>query len=338
MKLIAPKKIQSLIAAAAIAVSSTVATGAHADALRAHTTGAGAAPNTTMKLLSRYAEDAGVDVQVIEGQKMIRSLLLLAKGDIEMMTAIVGQYARLQTGTGPYKDISDQAKAASKEIRSLIEFGAAAMQMVTWEETGITNFEELRGKRVYVGPGGGGAGSDTEEVIRLLTGMEPNEDYESMRAPWNEGMQAMRNGQVDVLMRVAPVGAAILQEFGLSKPIRVLGFSDEDKAKLADYVSIPGRSFTSIPANTYEGQVNTADSGTLKYLASIAVNKDVSDEKAYALTKAFWDNIGEIQDSAAFLRDLDPAAPFSGLNILLHPGALKYYDEAGVTVPDTLRP
>ena len=338
MKFITPKKLQSWAAAAAIAVSSAVATGASADAMRAHTTGAGAAPNTTMKLLSRYAEDAGVDVQVIEGQKMIRSLLLLAKGDIEMMTAIVGQYARLQTGTGPYQDISDQAKAASEEIRSLIEFGAAAMQMVTWEETGITSYEDLRGKRVYVGPGGGGAGSDTEEVIRLLTGMEPNQDYDSLRAPWNEGMQAMRNGQVDVLMRVAPVGAAILQEFGLSKPIRILGFSEDDKAKLADYIAVPGRSFTSVPANTYEGQVNSEDAGTMKFLAAIAVNKDVSDDKAYTLTKAFWSNIGEIQDSAAFLRDLDPAAPFSGLNIPLHPGALKYYDEAGVAVPDALRP
>lgn len=328
------------------AVTVAIATGAmalsaasvSADALRAHTTSTGAAPNTTMKLLSRYAEDAGVDVQVIEGQKMIRSLLLLANGDIEMMTAIVGQYARLESGTGPYKDISDQAKEAATKIRSLIEFGAAAMQLVAWDDTGVKSFEDLRGKRVYVGPGGGGAGSDTEEVIRILTGMEPGTDYDSMRAPWNEGMQAMRNGQVDVLMRVAPVGAAILQEFGLSKPIRVVGFSDEDKAKLAEYVAVPGRAFTEIPAGVYDGQTNEEAAGTLEYLASIAVNKDISDDDAYALTKAFWGNIGEIKDSAAFLKDLNPDAPFTGLNILLHPGAVRYYDEVGATVPDSLRP
>lgn len=334
LKSSAPAFAGALMASLALFAPAAVS----ADALRAHTTAAGAAPNTTMKLLSRYAEDTGLDVQVIEGQKMIRSLLLLARGDIEMMTAIVGQYARLSTGTGPYADNAEMAKAAANDIRSLIEFGAAAMQLVTWESTGIETYEDLRGKRVYVGPGGGGAGSDTEEIIRLLTGMEPGTDYVSMRAPWGEGMQAMRNGQVDVLLRIAPIGAAIIQEFGLSKPIRVIGFSEEDLGKLTDYIAIPGRSLTTIPPNAYEGQVNEGESMTLKYLASIAVNKDVDDASAYTLTKAFWENIGEIQDSAAFLRDLSPEAPFSGLNIPLHPGALQYYDEVGAEVPDALRP
>ena len=332
------KAMHICVAAALAALAGTFSTLAAADALRAHTTAAGAAPNTTMKLLSRYAEDAGLDIQVIEGQKMIRSQLLLARGDIEMMSAIVGQYARLKTGTGPYAENAEMAKAAAGDIRSLFEFGAAAMQMVTWADNGIENWEGLRDRHVYVGPGGGGAGTDTEEIIRILTGMEPNKDYQSMRGPWGEGMQAMRNGQVDALLRIAPVGAAIIQEFGLSQPIRILGFSEEDLEKLADYVSIPGRSFTTIPAGTYEGQVNEAGSATLKYLGAIAVNKDVSNADAYTLAKAFWDNIAEIQDSAAFLRDLDPAAPFSGLNIPLHPGALQYYREAGVAVPEALMP
>lgn len=337
-QLLTGRTMRSIAVAAVAAFGLALPSVTSADALRAHTTAAGAAPNTTMKLLSRYAEDAGLDIQVIEGQKMIRSLLLLARGDIEMMSAIVGQYARLQTGTGPYAKNAEMAMQAAGEIRSLFEFGAAAMQLVTWDSTGIKTYEDLRGKRVYVGPGGGGAGSDTEEIIRLLTGMEPNKDYNSMRAPWGEGMQAMRNGQVDVLLRIAPIGAAIIQEFGLSKPIRVIGFTDDDKAKLADYVAIPGRSFTAVPANAYEGQVNAADSPTLKYLAAIAVNKDISDSDAYTMTKAFWDNIGEIKDSAAFLRDLDPATPFNGLNIPLHPGALQYYEEVGAAVPAELRP
>ncbi len=195
-----------------------------------------------MKLFARFAESVGVDVQVIEGQKMIKSMLLLGQGQIEMQTAIVGQFARMSSGTGPYKKMGDTAIASSKNIRSLIEYGASALHLVTWEDTGIKSLEDIRGRKIYVGPGGGGAGSDTEEIIRLATGMEPNVDYDSMRAPWGEGMQAMRNRQVDVMMRIAPIGSAVIQEFGLSKPIRFIGLSEADQVAAAPYLGVPGRS------------------------------------------------------------------------------------------------
>lgn len=330
-----------LIVAATLMLSALTLQTASADVLRAHTTAAGSAPNTTLKLLSRYAEEAGLDVQVIEGQHMPRSKLLLARGDIEIQTAIVGVFAKLQSGTGPYSDVSEEAKAAAGEIRSLIEFGAAALQFVAFESSGIKTFEDFRGQRIYVGPGGGGAGTENEDLIRLVTGLEPDVDFTSVRGPWSEGTQAMRNGQVDVMARVAPVGAAIIQEFGLSNPIRIVSLGDDEEAvreAMVEYMSVPGRSFTSIAPGTYEGQVNEEPVTMPRFLAAMAVNKDVGEETAYTLTRAFWENIDEIRASAAFLRDLDPATPFSELNIPLHPGAIRYYEEAGVPIPDDLRP
>ena len=185
-------------------------------------------------------------------------------------------------------------------------------------------------------PGGGGAGTDTEEVIRLITGMDPG-DYESFKAPWGEGMAMMRNGQVDAMVRVAPVGAAIIQEFGLSKPIRFIQITEEDFPKVASYLQVPGRSISRIPAGTYEGQTNEEDVNSFSFVAGMAVNADISDDIAYTLTKSFWGNIDEIKASASFLSTLDPQNPFTVLNVKLHPGAIKYYNEAGVTIPDALR-
>ncbi len=326
-----------VLGVASFAISLAASAGiASADALRAHTTAPGAAPNTMTKLLAKYAEDAGIDVQVIEGQKLIKSMLLLGQGKIELMPTIVGQYARLAMGTGPYKDMGDKGPEIADGIRSLMEFNAATMQTFAWESTGIKTYHDLRGKKVYVGPGGGGAGTDTEEVIRLVTGMEPGE-YESFKAPWGEGMAMMRNGQVDAMVRVAPVGAAIIQEFGLSKPIRFVQIPEEDLPKVQPYLKVPGRSMSTIPAGTYEGQTNTEAVNTFSFVAGMAVNADVSDDVAYTLTKAFWDNVDEIKASASFLSTLDPQNPFTVLNVKLHPGALKYYDEAGIAVPDALR-
>lgn len=327
-----------LLAATVAACASLGAASASADTLRAHTTAAGAAPNTTMKLLSRYAVEAGLDVQVIEGQVMPRSMVALAQGQIEMMTAIMGQFAAMQGGRGPFADMAEQGAEAAAQMRSLFEFGAASQHFVVWADSGIETWSDLEGRTVFTGPGGGGASSDTEEMIRLLTGFEPDQDYTAIRAPWSEGMAAMRNGQVDALYRVAPVGSAVIQEFGLSRGIRLLSFSEADLEAIADYLAVPGRVSTTIPAGSYEGMVNEGDVQTVSFGAALAVNQDMDDDTAYALTSAFWDNIGEIKDSAAFLRTLDASAPFNSLIIPLHPGAVRYYDETGVAIPDALRP
>ncbi len=330
-------RISSWVGAVSFAASlALTATVAQADALRAHTTAPGAAPNTMTKLFAKYAEDAGIDVQVIEGQKLAKSMLLLGQGKIELMPTIVGQYARLITGTGPYKNLGDKGPEIAEGVRALVEFNAATQQFFTWESTGIKTLHDLKGKKVYVGPGGGGAGTDIEEIIELVTGMKPG-DYESFKAPWGEGMGMMRNGQVDAMVRIAPVGAAVIQEFGLSKPIRFLQIEGDDLTKLDLYLKVPGRSISQIPAGTYEGQTNGDAVNTLSFVAGMGIHAGISDDVAYTLTKAFWDNIDEIKASASFLSTMDPAKPFSVLNVKLHPGALKYYDEAGIAVPDSLR-
>ncbi|MBV7393445.1 TAXI family TRAP transporter solute-binding subunit [Mameliella sediminis] len=313
---------------------------ASAETVRAHTTAAGSAPNTVIKLLSRYAGEAGVTVQVAEGQVMTRSMFVVAAGKAEVMSAIVGQYARLQDGTGPFKDMSQQAQEASTHLRSVMSFPVGALHALTWEGNGITSFADVAGKRVYTGPGGGGASVDNEEMIELLTGLKAGKDYEASRMPWREGMQAMRDGQVDVMFRVAPIGSAIIQEFGLSKKIRFLGFTDEDlkDAHFAEHMDVPGRVALKLEPGTYEGQVNTDPVGIGAFLGAIALSDKVSDDTAYKLTKAFWENFDAIRDSAIFLKSVDPQAPFEGLNIPLHPGAIRYYEEAGIAIPDALRP
>ena len=55
------------------------------------------------------------------------------------------------------------------------------------------------------------------------------------------------------------------------------------------------------------------------------------------MTKAVWDNLKELQQTAAELKSLDPKRPFLGINIPLHKGAIKYYEEKGIEIPARLR-
>ena len=64
----------------------------------------------------------------------------------------------------------------------------------------------------------------------------------------------------------------------------------------------------------------------------------MSQRTVYAATKAFWENLEEVHATAFFLKEVTKDSAFTSVNVPLHPGALRYYEEAGFTVPDALRP
>ena len=55
-------------------------------------------------------------------------------------------------------------------------------------------------------------------------------------------------------------------------------------------------------------------------------------------TKAIWDNLDEMKQTAVAMKSIDPANPFIGANVPLHPGAARYYQEAGIAIPERLMP
>ena len=62
------------------------------------------------------------------------------------------------------------------------------------------------------------------------------------------------------------------------------------------------------------------------------------EDGVYEITKAFWDGVEEQREASPWLRDVGLEQAFTDLNMPLHPGALRYYEELGLDIPDELRP
>ena len=69
----------------------------------------------------------------------------------------------------------------------------------------------------------------------------------------------------------------------------------------------------------------------------LGVNKDMSDDVAYSLTKAMFENLDDAHSVSDGLAPLTAENAFVSLKARLHPGAIRYYEEIGVSVPDSLR-
>ncbi|MEM9107897.1 MAG: TAXI family TRAP transporter solute-binding subunit, partial [Pseudomonadota bacterium] len=94
-----------------------------------------------------------------------------------------------------------------------------------------------------------------------------------------------------------------------------------------------------VPAGTYSGMVNgDAEITTVATSMMMAVHKDMDDDTAYALTKGYWTNLEAMKNANALMRSISDDDPFGGMNAPLHPGAVRFFEEIGVSIPDALMP
>ena len=334
--------IAALALAGAVAMSSGVAH-AQSKILRADVGSPGSVTHTVTVVLGKvWQKELGTTIQINDGQTLTRSAIKMGRGQLEVMPFPTSIYRFLSEGSRMYaKKLKKEAIAASKNVRSLWGWPAVLFHPVTFDVDGIKTFKDLKGKTVFTGPPSGAAAVTSETMIRALTGYEANKDYKAVRLPWGGGMQAMQDGKLDVFMRPGGVGSALIEQLGLKKKFRLLNVADSaNMAAFKKWANVPGRASGVIPAGTYKGQVNAGDNivaGAVTF--QIAVNKtSISEQMAYDMVRLTWENLKEIHASAQTLKTITDKAPFVGVNMPLHKGAVKYYREKGVKIPANLIP
>ena len=330
---------------AAAAVAAAVASGAHTASaqgiLKADTTGVGGVNHTLFVVLANILQKkAGINMQVNEGQTLTRSALKLGKGkiDIQPLPPVITPW--LRKGIRMYKKAPDVAKKAVANIRLIASYGAGVRHYLVWADSGIETFDDLKGKRVFVGPPVGGASVVAMAVLRITAGLKADKDYTQVRLPWNGGIQAMQDGKIDVFIRPAGIGAASIEQLGAKRKFRLLSVAPYvDKPAFRKYLGGGGRVLRKVPAGTYKNQANNdKDVATDGFRHQLVVNKNLSDDLVYRITRTLFESLPEMHKTAAILSDVSLEDTFSLANVPVHPGALKYYKEIGKKVPAALMP
>ncbi len=305
---------------------------------------AGAASGSTaviMQLLSKYAaSDSKITVKVNTGQTLTRSLLKLAAAKIEVAVTPVGAFAAMTKGRGPYKKLGDKAVAASKNVRSLFAFLGGHFHPITYVDSGIREFADIKGRTVFVGPPSGSASRQSIGIINAVTGYKPGKDYNAVKLGWGAANQAFEDGKFDMFMRPQMIGSAMIEQFGASKKIRVLNIPDAVRKSAAwqEYEKTPGRTLDLLPAGTYSNVVNNdKDINAAAYVMMVTVNKKMDDGTAYKLTGAVFNNIKAVHSVSPALHPLTIKTAFRNNVVPVHPGAAKFYAEKGIEVPAKLQ-
>ena len=337
------KTLKVLTVGIGILLGISAATTSHAQTkiLKADATNPASSSAILLTVLGKiYPREIGVSLQINTGQTLTRSVLKFGTGELDLIHMVPQIIPWLKNGTRMYKKgLQKQAKKAFNESRAIFGFPASAIHIIAWQDSGIKTLADIKGKVVYLGPPAGGFYNQASSYIRSVTGLSPKKDYKALRLPWGQGMQAMLDGQIDVFLRPTAVGSAVINQIGAKKKFYLLGAGKAADSKEWNDVMIKRllNENAIIPAGTYRNQVG-GDVRTTAANNSFIVRKGMSNDLVYKMVKAMWENVDEIHKSATVLKTLSIKNPFAGVNLPLHPGAVKYYQEIGTKIPAALLP
>src|SRR3954453_80881 len=210
-----------------------------------------------------------------------------------------------------------------KKLRGIAGIYPNYIQIVASAESGIRTLADLKGKRVSVGAPKSGTELNARAVLKAA-GLSYKALAKVEYLPFGESVELMKNRQLDVTLQSAGLGVSALRDLATSVDIVVVAIPADIVQKTNDPAYIP----TFVPANTYRGQ--TTDVPVAAVQNYLVTHDGVSNDVVYAMTKALWGNLDQLVAAHSAAKAIDPKHALEGLPVPLHPGAEKYYREAGL--------
>ena len=210
-----------------------------------------------------------------------------------------------------------------KKLRGLAGIYPNYIQIVASADSGIKTLADLKGKRISVGAPKSGTELNARAVLKAA-GLSYKDFAKVEYLPFGESVELMKNRQLDVTLQSAGLGVASLRDLAVSMKIVVIEIPPDVVAKVGD----PAYQPAIIPANTYEGQ--TKDVPSIAIQNFLVTHEGVSNEMAYMMTKALWENLDALVAAHAAGKAIKKENAVKGMPLPLHPGAEKYYREIGL--------
>ena len=213
-------------------------------------------------------------------------------------------------------------------LRSVFSLHTETFTVAVLEESNINQIDDIVGKRVNFGPKGSGMYA-TMEVLSKIKGWKRSSFASISNLDPTSQIEALCNKKIDVMVYISGNPNGVLQEAtqnGKCK-VRILGIDKKSVQKLIDSNGFYAKSV--IPGGMYRNNPN--DISTFGVKATLVTSNKVSDDVVYNLTKSVFDNLEDFKVLHPVFSSLNKKKIIKeGNSAPLHPGAIRYYKEAGL--------
>ncbi len=288
---------------------------AHSEELRIGTASQGGAfypmGQAIASLINSHAE--GLTAVPIVTQGSVQNPVLVSTGEVNLGITNNNLAYLAVRGEGAYK------KAGKLDLRGVGALHPSILHMFTLSGSSIKKFQDLKGKRVAVGPAAGGTMSFFTRLLELhgMTLADVTPTFGS----YNDGFSQLGDGNVDAAFALAGFPTAAVKQTQATNKMKAL-ILDEDKIKEA-IAKYPYYARVVVPASVYG---LTEPMVVLGVNNMLIVKADMNADKVYKVTKAIYANLDELAANNANGKQILPEESLH-LTIPLHPGAQRYFKE-----------
>lgn len=247
---------------------------------------------------------------------------LMDQGDGEVCIITGDGVASAMAGEAPYKK-------KYTEIRSMFAIYPNTLQIWTLKDKGINDYSDLQTKKWTYGQPGGGPYQPAINMMGIY-GFSPDVVKQKggriLPYAWGEAVNNLADGNIDAVLWTTTFPAGKVVDAELTREFQLLQLPqdklDAYKAKYKGWVDVV------VPANTYRSQPK--DVKTIGTPSMFACQASLPDDLVYQMTKTLWNNLNVLGNTHALLKGITKDNVARGMVAPLHPGAKKFYVEAGI--------
>ncbi len=225
--------------------------------------------------------------------------------------------------------LSVNAEAPYSEAHDLMALGtihASILHMVTLEDSPIESFEQLRGKRVAVGPAGGGTYGFLERLLEIHD--MSIDDITPSYLSYTDGFTQLGDGNVDAALALAGFPTAAVMQTLATQDLAFIELSPEKLLEVRE--KFPYYTVSELPKEIYRTEQDVSVIGVNNMMI---VRTDMEEEQVYQLAQSIYGNMDEFRRNNAIANQIFPMQSLQ-LPIPLHPGSARYFESLTQTSAD----
>ncbi len=273
------------------------------------------------RLVNRDRAEHGIRCGVESTGGSIFNLNAIRSGELEFGVAQSDWQYHAFNGTSRFEE-----DGAFEGLRAMFSLHPEPFTVVARADSGITSFDDLEGMRVNIGnPGSGQRG--TMDVVMDAMGWTTDTFSQATELPPAEQSLALCDNNVDAIVYTVGHPSGAIQEATTACDTVLVNVDNDAIRALVDdrdYYRM-----ATIPGGMYRG--TDEDVTTFGVGATFVSSDAVSEEVAYQVARAIFENLDQFTSLHPALENLDPTEMASdGLSAPLHDGAERYFREAGL--------
>ncbi|MBB4267001.1 TAXI family TRAP transporter solute-binding subunit [Roseospira visakhapatnamensis] len=273
------------------------------------------------RLVNKNRADHGIRCSVESTGGSVYNLNTIRAGELDFGVAQSDWQFHSFNGSATFEEAG-----AFEDLRAVFSLHPEPFTVVARADAGVTNFEDLEGKRMSIGnPGSGQRG--TIEVLMEAMGWTPDTFSLAAELKAAEQSQALCDNNIDAFVYTVGHPNGSIKEATTACDANLVNVDNDATATLV--AENPYYSMATIPGGMYRG--SDEDTTTFGVRATLVTSAAVSDEVVYQLVKAVFENFEDFKKLHPAFAVLEKEEMVSAsLSAPLHPGAEKYYREAGL--------